>query len=488
VTAKDLLDAEMFPDAQMGMTVESVEDGPIAKVRTIGADFVLDKQQDTIECSQRIAAERKVGLLRLPKGTLQAVKRTHQSSGAAIFSDGKNTIRINGDSLVMISCAVAGSIDAELSFTPDYYSAFHGNCNFFDPLGGISFFEHGNQANPQVQLAKDPIKATWNLNAGDVFWAGVSPPKPFNWQRSVEDRIVVYGSSYDRYMYPDDLTILRWSKHANILMLHDENCWESFQLKLIPRDRSGFMRVVKTAHESGMKMLPYTTPRAFLKGTDIEDRAKTDMNDPGVTGSKTGASAREYVKQATNVVKQFKTDGIYFDEMYGSPKSLAASYYVARSMRQAVGDQNPLNYHCTEDVLADRTNGENFGRTACPAVHAYFSFLIKGEAVWGRMDPAYTRYILGTYNISNTPAIQGHHKDTESLTPEYIDYLLRNANARFCLMEYTFFTGEAEVLREHYWPRLTMDLKKEIEPDLLRPTGVFAEFRKSVSDMGMPKK
>ena len=150
VTARDLLAADAFPEAQMGMTVESAVDADIAKIVTTGAEFLIDKQQVTITCSQRLAQAREVAILRLPKGTLKDLKRTHHTTGAAIFSDGKNIARINGDSLLMISCAAAGAVTAELRFTPDYHSAYLGNFNFFDPVGGISFFEHGRQPSPQL--------------------------------------------------------------------------------------------------------------------------------------------------------------------------------------------------------------------------------------------------------------------------------------------------------------------------------------------------
>jgi hypothetical protein len=480
-TAADLLKPEIFPDASYGMAVESATDGAAAaNVVTTGAEFVIDKQADAIECRQRIAAQRPVATLSFPPGTLRALKLSHNTSGAAIFTGGQTTLRINGDSLLMIQPAKSGDITASLLFTPDYFSEFKGNYNFFDPVGGISFFENGRQPQSAMRAASDPVGITWAWKAGDVLWAGVSPPKPFDWQRSVQERAVVYGSSIQRYMYPSDLSILRWSKFANVLLMHMENGWENWQLTLVPRDKESYLRTMRTAHEHGMKVAVYTTPKAFLKGTVIEDRATPDVNDPKATGWHTGSNAKEFLKQAKRNIKEFETDGLYFDEMYVTPKSLATSYWLARASRELVGDGNPLYYHCTEGPLGDRQHGEMFGRTYCPAIDAYFGLLLKGEAVWDQLDPAYTRYILGSYNTSNTPVVQATNQEGNVLTPQRIDFWLRNANVRFFLMEHWFFTGEVEVLREHYWPRLSQGLQEEFEPTLLRPTGVFKQFRASI--------
>jgi hypothetical protein len=481
VTAKDLLAPEMFPGASMGMVVDDAADGAVATVRTLGAEFLIDKAADTIECRQRIAAKRPVAKIKLPAGSLAGITLSHKSVGAAIFT-GKSTVRINGDSLVMIAPGIDGPITAELLFTPDYFSQYVGNFNFFDPVGGIAFFEHGQQPQASTQLSRDPCTVTWAWKAGDVLWAGVSPPKPFDWKRSVEDKYVVYGSSYQRYMYPDDLAIKRWREQGNVLMFHCENAWVHWQMDLTPRDLESHKRMLKTAREFGMKVAFYTSPKAFLKGSPIESRATPDVNDPKASGWPTGGNVKEYLTQAQRLVKEFGVTGLYFDEMYCMPSSLASSYFLARSCRELLGDSNPLMYHCTEDVLGDRQQGELFGRTNCPAVHAYFDVLMKGEGVWDRFDPAYLRYVLGSYNLSNTMVNAAMNKGLGGLTYDRVDRYFRGANTRFFVMEHEAYTGEMDVFRNVYLYRLTPMLQRQIEPDLLRPTGVFEQYRKSVGN------
>src|SRR5689334_12634495 len=94
VTARDLLDPAVLPNADMHMRVEKIEDGAVAKVLTTGAEFVLDKSADTIECRQRIAKQRPVATIHLPAGTCKSLALSSQTEGAAIFSGGGSTVRI----------------------------------------------------------------------------------------------------------------------------------------------------------------------------------------------------------------------------------------------------------------------------------------------------------------------------------------------------------------------------------------------------------
>jgi hypothetical protein len=479
VIAKDLMPASVFPEAQFGMAVESAEDGSPATVVTTGAEFLIDAQKGTIECRQRISAQRSVATVQLPSGSLGELKRTHQSSGAAIFEGPGATIRINGDSLIMVQPKKAGPIRATINFTPDFHARFKGNMNFYDPVGGVSFFEHGQWPQPQIKTARDPIEVTWNWKANEVFWASVSPPKPFDWERSLNDRVICHGSEEDRYMYPDDLMIRRCKVAANatVLYLHNEMMWEHWQLSMVPKNKAEFARVINTAHENELKVAVYASPKMLLKGTAAEHLAQQNARSPTGTGWHTGSNEAEYLKQAERVIKEFKADGLYFDEMYGGPKALATQYHLARSARNLVGAGGLLYYHCTEDVLADR-RGKS-GVTACPTIHAYFDLLLKGEAEADRIDPAYTRYVLGSYNLSNTPTVQVAD-DRVALDPQRIDHWIRFANARLFFLASWFHTERADLFRDHYWARLTQNrpnLKFEIEPDLLRPTGVFAQAR-----------
>lgn len=472
VTADDLLDPAVFPDAQFGMAVTQAKDGPTAEVVTTGAVFRIDKLSDTITCRQTIAADRDVAVIRFPKGTLAQLRMEQQTGGLARFSGGGSVVRINGDSLLMVKPASSGDISARLTFRPDYQSDYQNNYNFFDPFGGISFFEHGECAESRVADQSGAVEITWRWDAGDVFWAGVSPPKPYDWEASVRERYVMHGSSVDRFMYPGDLLLKRWSVliPATVLYLHNENAWEHWQLSFIPKNMDAYLRTMRTAHEFGMKTIVYASPKHLLKGTAGEALAKVDVNDPATTGWNAGSNVHEFMRQATRIIREFETDGLYFDEMYCNHRVLAANYYIARASRELVGPGNPLVFHATEDVMGDREPGSAFGRTSCPTVHAYFNVIYKGEAVWNSQDPAYTRYILSTYNISNAISVQAASDERYNLSPEQVDFVVTRGNTRLFVPEHFYFTGQIEVYRDHYWPLIeASDLRARLEPTLLQP-------------------
>ena len=115
ITARDLLAPEMFPDASFGMAVEGVEDGAVAYVTTTGGVFRIRKALDTIECDQRIPAPRQVAALTLPPGSTRDIELTHHSSGAVIFEGAGTTLRINGDSTLMVAPGATTAISGRNS-------------------------------------------------------------------------------------------------------------------------------------------------------------------------------------------------------------------------------------------------------------------------------------------------------------------------------------------------------------------------------------
>jgi hypothetical protein len=491
VTPVDLLQPGFFPDANFGMAVEDATDEKTPRVVTTGAEFVIDSTTATIECRQRIAKQRTVAKIQFPGKSLDNLKLAHKSSGAAIFTAGKTTIRINGDSLLQISPGESGDITATLSFTPDYFSQYLGCFNCFDPFGGISFFDHGQQDTPKVEALDDPVKITWNWKAGEVFWAGVSPPKPYDWNKSITQRIVYRGSSMQRYMYPDELT-LKWLARVskfNVLYLHAENVWINWQRDFTPVNEKEYLRVMQTANAEKLPVMVYASPKHFIEGTIVESRGRPDVDDPRAAGHNSGANAKIFVYQAKRLKERWETAGLYFDEMYCNRKAISAAYYVARSCRNIIGDDAPFMFHCTEDVISDRPPGALVGKTHCPTIHAYFDAIYKGEGVgmpgmavtWENVDekfPGYIRYNLGTYNISNVIAIPCLDRGPWIYQP-LLDNLLKHANARVVMPEWFLYDERSVPYWTDYLPRMKPELKQKLEPTLLERTGTFDRWRKA---------
>lgn len=471
ITARDLLSPGVFPDASFRMAVENVEDGAVAQVVTTGSVFRIRKAIDTIECDQRIPARRQVAALKLPPGSLTGIKLAHHSSGAVVFEGAGTTLRINGDSTLMIAPGQDGDIRAELAFPPDCHFGAGGNHNFFDPNGGISFFDNGDSPDPHLELENTPVTVTWSWRAGAVFWSVISPPKPFDWDASFR-HYAGQGSSHQRYVYPSDGEIEAASKQASILFLHSEMLlWKAWQTDLAPRDPEKLAHVIKTAHHHGMKVIVYTTPVWFLKNTPREHEGQIDPT-PGPMGTVPHwgrpDNADLFYQQISRVFKEMSLDGFYFDGIYGAPEHLAASYHLTRAARELVGDDGVLIYHGTGD--APSIGGS---RTYCPSLNAYYDYILRGEGEEKRTDPEYVRYFLSSYNLSNSVCLSLYRTDAIP-SAEQIDLTLR-ANVRYP-MPLGLLVGnspERAHFEEHYFSRLTPSLQAEIAGDLARRTGAL---------------
>lgn len=467
VKAKTLLNPGLFVESQFGMRVEQAVDGNIAKVVTTGAIFEIDKKAGTVTCHQRIAAERSVAVLRWPTQTLAGLRLQKHTSGMAYFTGGGSALRINGDSLLMVMPARSGKVTADLTFAPDYHAAFQGNHNFFDPQGGISFFEHAQVGTSQVVQADTGVRVSWDWRGGHVFWAGVSPPKPFDWEAARKLRVMIWSSSDPRYMYPSDLTIMRFRQfdEATVLYVHNELMWRHGQLDFVPENPVDFRRTMAVAKEHGLKTIVYASPHFLLKGTKQEPLAVHDPHK--FVGNFSGANVEEYLRQATRIVKEFGAEGLYFDEMYHQASALACNYYLARKSRELVGEDGPLYLHSTTDVMG---NG-HFG-PICPTLNAYFDVIYKGEGEFHERDLAYTRYVLSTYNTSNAIGVQ-IIDERYIPSPADIDFWVQRANLRFFALAYWYYSGDIDVIRNHYWPMITDGLRDRIEGTLLTPVGGF---------------
>jgi hypothetical protein len=296
-------------------------------------------------------------------------------------------------------------------------------------------------------------------------------------------------------MYPDELTI-RWLARVskfNVLYLHAENIWQNWQLEAIPLNQEAYHRLMLTCRAENLPVMVYFSPKHFVRGTPREPYATNDVDDPRSGGWNSGSNAKIFVYQVKRLVERYDTPGLYFDEMYCNPAALAANYYVARSCRTLVGDRGPMMFHATEDVMGDRAPGDLVGKTHCPTIHAYFDAIYKGEGIgmpgmpltWQNVDekyPGYTRYNLGTYNVSNAIAIPCLDRGPWIDDPALLELLLKRANARIVMPEGFLYTEKSVGWWRDYLPRLTPDLRQQIEPSLLQRTGAFAAYRQKLAN------
>ena len=452
--AEYLLTTDDFTQPQMGMAVEQVEqvaDG--LRVTTTGAELVFRAPDDSIELSQRLGKARKAAVLQLPQGALTGLEVTRQAAGAVLLSAGQGALRmrINADSLLMLKSEQPLSVSCALSFLPTTVRQWSGNFLLLDEYGGIGTYTATGK--PTVAPFTAAKTITHHLEAEQVLWVSVCPPKPYDWDASFNDRVVWHWSTETGY--PTDDEIAQWGKHGNMLLQQAEMMlWKNWNLAFVPRfGLEEFTRVNDACQEHGMRNFVYTSPYYFLRGTEHEGRAINTFE--GFTGwpagDGTGQNWPIFLDQIKKVMREYKPDGLYFDGIYSN---VVRTYLIARKSREVVGEGGILEYHATGSPPG--------AGVYLPQIDAYFNFILRGE---GRQkqyeDPDYLRFFVSTYNISNSVGVLCNNNDHE-LTEAFINTLLDN-NIRLHLIPGWLSDYRKQVMQQQYWPALDDGLRQRVQ-------------------------
>ncbi|MBT5612462.1 MAG: hypothetical protein HOJ57_41375 [Lentisphaerae bacterium] len=211
--------------------------------------------------------------------------------------------------------------------------------------------------------------ATLAAQPGKRVALAVFPPKSFPWEQSFKTRLI--HSNH----YPASDDIRAWSRHGNVLILH-QNIYTPGQSSgpYVIKDEIEFRRVIATAHEAGMQVLAYFNPGAYR----VRDADK----------------AFELLR---GLRAEYGFDSFYFDGLYRGD-DWSKSYVFIRRIRELVGDK-AIYTHSTLNPPAGQPS------PYCPFIDAYSDFLLRGEGQTIKsVDGPYLRYVIGTYNISNSIA------------------------------------------------------------------------------------
>lgn len=459
-TFQELMDPAVFPEPQRGMIVESATlTAGRLDVVTTGARFAVDLRRGEVTCQQRIGHSRPVARLRLG-GPLQGAQITHRGPGLArvTFARPRLTLRINGDSLLMLHAHQPLEVPVDRLIIPAWHASFKVHHLLVDEWGGFGLY-----ASTGEDDRFDPYATTiarCRLPADGVLWVGVCPPKPYDWERSLKDHVVWHWSN--QLAYPPDDVLRSWKDLGNIVLLQSEvMLWKDWNLDFVPRlGPEEFARVRRTLHSLGMRFIVYTSPYYFLKGTPLEAHAMNSFeNFQGwPPGSGTGENIDLFMAAITRVMREHQPDGLYFDGQYlDSP---AALYALARRARGLLGEDGILEWHSTWALGP--------GQCSLPQADAYVDFILRGEGVDARYgDFEYLRFFVSGYNVHNSIGVLCNNGPTQ-VTPELARQVLR-ANARFhTIAGWTANPSVMAALKEHYHARLTPALRAEVDREVDR--------------------
>lgn len=375
-----------FPDdvtwpgqpSAMGMRIEEVAfgDGTITVVTT-GARLQFAADGSSLTCRQRIPEEREVVRFSFdpPLGTLTSYPMTRAREDVLALMGDDLALSVNPDGLLALGTNRPMTVTVTSAIAPQHYVEMSDNLLAVDDLGGFCVYpeqrlEYEGEPSEFTQLPEQTAQPGWSasLSVGPrkLVALGVFPPRPFPWEQSFETRIAHSNR------YPTDEQ-LRWmAQYCNVLVLH-QNIYAggSSSGPYIIEDDAEYARVIATAHDAGMQVLPYFNPGAYTD-KDLQNQL---------------ALLRTHKER-------YGTDGFYFDGL-GRGEEWPWSYQFIREVRQMVGDA-VIYAHTTLNPPANATT------IYCPFIDTWCDFMLRGEGqtIKGPDDP-YLRYVIGTFNISN---------------------------------------------------------------------------------------
>jgi hypothetical protein len=375
-------DAVLFPGApsKYHMSVENVTvQGNIFDVVTTGAHYRLDTAAGTLTCGQRIGVEREVAHIRFsePLGPMEIAL---QNDDVCVVQGNEVAFGFQGDSLITIATnkpleyTVASKIGTEWFTRSDPHILAIDNSGGFCvmPYARSGFSSPGSSLNMgEVDTKKPGWTADYKIGMREMVAISVFPGKPFDWETSYKKRILMV------HAYPEPKALRDFSKYTNVLVIFGYHLYEGHEYAPYKvKDPVKLRETIKLAHELGMEVLLYRQPGSY-------GRANIGLN--------------EMLDDMEEARREYGFDGWYFDG-YAVTNNWYDTYWVMRSIREEVGSGLIYN-HCTINPPQTLTT------LYSPFIDSYSDFLLRGEGqlIEGGDDP-YLRYIVGTYNISNSIA------------------------------------------------------------------------------------
>lgn len=372
------------------MAIERCEavDGAFV-VETTGAVFELLPSRGEITFSQKISAQRRLGVLRLGIRGLGGLRLVSQDEEMAAFvTDSQARLEIHCDSVLRIESPQEALIRLNGEFVPEYWALEQGVSMALDESGGVGvYFLSPAPERARARRARDGFSLRQELLPGAVFLLSVCPPREYNWQQQHEERIVHFfpegQPGFSPRPLPTDQELVEWRKLARVLVLHLE-AWDGFGVQHIrPRDPERFRQVIDRAHELGFLVLPYSSCFYYLPAREPDEAFKPRHKPEAVD---------MYLAEAEWLLNEYNVDGLYWDGMFADP---LMAWEAARRTRKLLGTRR-LYVHCTF---------EPFFRLGvyCPFADTYADYILRGETYdKSRINPERLRYWVSGLNISNS--------------------------------------------------------------------------------------
>lgn len=455
------------------MKIEDVtEDRDEVKVTTTGAVYIFKKNAlGEILCYQRLGQERLVSTLTLNFSLCDLTVDWKDDESCFLSALPKfGMIRVNADSLLILSPGPPLKATFRGDWVPEYSAVEKNNFIFIDEKGGTGVYPIPTSSYQEefpelcLNFSTEGWRANISMQGGQKLLVSVFPPRPFDLEKSFNDRIVHHylrTSTKPWGSYPQNREIEEYSRYGNILVLHlwqkgkltktgkgiqsrydcmRDAVWSNFHHEAL--DDKELKRVIDKAHQEEMKVLPYLTGIYF----------------PG--------EPQELAREIVSLTKKYGFNGGYFD---GISTHVLRGYTIMRGLRKALGEKI-LFVHQPSPVIGDRKKHYVY----CPFIDTYADYILRGEHLASKgdinsFDWKYIRYALSGYNISNSIGYVCNYGYPTEFTRTLIPQVLK-ANIRLPYWvgwdryveerqeaggsEYYPLEETRKIMREEYFPAL----------------------------------
>lgn len=379
-------------------------------IETTGARFLIERTNPArIQLIQKINGPRDLCQIELDTSFADLTLDYHDRDQCVLYvpvADCGFNICIHGDSLLDLRAGSRVRCHMRGQWLPDYSYAEAGNLLFLDRRGGYGQYALTSPQlysgdivarHPGVSFSPSGWETYLELPVRQKLLACVAPPREFDFDSSVNDRIVhhwIAGKRADGTWnyFASDSQIKDYARWGNVLALH---MWargagpfrgnqvgnaEQMYAKAapwasrysVPLDEGEFRRVIRTAQSSGMRVLPYLSPQTF----------------PG--------TPREFHDELERLMDVYAVDGFYFD---GVSEDVLTGYEIMKGARGVVGRERLLYVHVPSPILGSSYMQGRY--VYCPFIDNYANFILRAEHI-DTFDDQTLRYTISAYNISNT--------------------------------------------------------------------------------------
>lgn len=397
-------------------------------VRTTGAQYIFNLEDNTIGARQMLQGERDIALWNssLPLAGLEILTKNARE---CVLANDKLTIGVQCDSLMMI----APHEDLMMTCTSRIGGRWNrlacGHLYVVDDTGGMAVnpdiplgsgrlarvetdvrpgrvragqldFSGISDNQTFVSAAKPGWRVMWHTSPGERLAISVFPPRPYPWADSFRSHWMLTHRTTPLTRYAEN------RKLAEVALLWGltQRTWGmSWDGPVVPYDDAQFRQHIAAARAAGMRPIAFFSPYFYYS------------RDP-----------EKFASETRRLRDTYGLEGLYYD---GIPSQEWVVAYEEMRMTREIFADGVIIVHNTGHAS---NGGPPLGEPSLkiPAVETYATETYGGEQVYGfGRDWVYPKYVPSQYGKANCVGVMKHDK-WEGLSLEQRDLMMLRYNGR----------------------------------------------------------